>query len=896
MAKNFRGISFRIAISALTVSFALSSYSGEFDDSTVAFNIPGQELSAALIEFSRQSKITVIAPTILTDGLGGAPVRGELSPDRALEMLLAKSSLKVRRRKDGAFIILPREGKALEKKLNIESLALADSGSDQGKTTEPTDNQIEEGDIFELEEIVVTGTNIRGVKDQFSPVIQLSRDDIDITGQSTIGEVFSSLVQNFNGGISLSNTGALASAGAGNIGVNLRGLGNEATLVLLNGRRLAPGGNNASFVDISAIPTSAIDRIEVVTDGASAIYGSDAIAGVVNIILRNDFEGAETRLSLDTFTDGGATTYRLGQTLGFLDDYANGLVTYEYASEDELDAKDREFSQGLQDPTTLLPSSEKHSAFASGGIVVNDRAKITADAYYENRKSHAFSSSQTIALSQVSQQSNVTRYGGTIGAEYLFSGDWVVNLAGTYSESDFHTDIVTFSTGVDASNLFSSDTSILSFDTSIGGPLFRISTEPVQAVVGGHYRKESVDLFDFNRQFSLTQLDVEDSRDVVALYGEMVMPIVTETNNLSGVNRLSATIAARYEDYSDVGSSFAPKVGLVWSPFAGLSLRGSYSSAFRAPRLDQLIDDPAAVTLNRIVDPGSPTGDSVLLSVIADGNADLKPEEADTFSIGFDFSPDSLPQLKVRGTYFKIEYDGRVARPDVVFDPAFRVINFNAPLISDPDQATVQSIISNAESFFNFSDVFPFIPPLSPVDTKFIALIRPLNISTSEIDGYDIETSYFISTGASDLNLTLNITFLSSFENQFSPVAISQDLVDTFGNPPDFRLRGGISWSKSIFTASFFVNHTGSYQDDEASTGIFDVGSFTTIDATLRLNLEEKFSNFFTADMTLLLNVKNLLNEDPPQIGPRAIGTPIFDPANANPTGRRIGLLITKTF
>src|SRR3569833_1851668 len=79
-------------------------------------------------------------------------------------------------------------------------------------------------------------------------------------------------------------------------GINLRGIGNEATLLLINGRRLAPAGVIKSLYDPNVIPASAVERLEVVVDGASAIYGSDAVAGVVNIITRKDFAGAETML------------------------------------------------------------------------------------------------------------------------------------------------------------------------------------------------------------------------------------------------------------------------------------------------------------------------------------------------------------------------------------------------------------------------------------------------------------------------------------------------------------------------------------------------------------------------------------------------------------------------
>src|SRR5690606_19798485 len=136
--------------------------------------------------------------------------------------------------------------------------------------------------------VVVTGTRIRG-GESASPVITIGIEDIREAGFTDLGQVIRSIPQNFSGG---ENPGVAAGAETGPAGIanrnvtggsslNLRGLGADATLTLLNGRRLAYGGYTQT-VDIAAIPVEAVDRIEIVADGASAIYGSDAVAGVAN--------------------------------------------------------------------------------------------------------------------------------------------------------------------------------------------------------------------------------------------------------------------------------------------------------------------------------------------------------------------------------------------------------------------------------------------------------------------------------------------------------------------------------------------------------------------------------------------------------------------------------------
>jgi outer membrane receptor protein involved in Fe transport len=171
------------------------------------------------------------------------------------------------------------------------------------------DNAAEVGDTAlddESSAIVVTGTRIRGAR-VIGEVIELDRETIVEAGQVDLGEAIRSLPQNFSGG---QNPGVGSGAGLINSNVNsaasanLRGLGPDATLTLLNGHRL-PYDSAFAGVDISAIPLAAVDRIEVVPDGASALYGSDAVAGVVNVILRRDFEGVETSAQIGASTDGG---------------------------------------------------------------------------------------------------------------------------------------------------------------------------------------------------------------------------------------------------------------------------------------------------------------------------------------------------------------------------------------------------------------------------------------------------------------------------------------------------------------------------------------------------------------------------------------------------------------
>jgi outer membrane receptor protein involved in Fe transport len=127
--------------------------------------------------------------------------------------------------------------------------------------------------------------------------------------------------------------------------INLRGLGADSTLVLINGRRVSTTGtSNGQFVDVSTIPVAAIERVEVLTDGASAIYGSDAIGGVVNFILRDDFNGAETSIRYGAAYDGEAAELNASQVLGWSNDRARLLAVYDHYRRDPLANADRDFA------------------------------------------------------------------------------------------------------------------------------------------------------------------------------------------------------------------------------------------------------------------------------------------------------------------------------------------------------------------------------------------------------------------------------------------------------------------------------------------------------------------------------------------------------------------------
>ena len=218
------------------------------------------------------------------------------------------------------------------------------SAQSQTDPSAPSDDGVSPGD-----RVMVTGTRISGIDlEGAQPLIIISRDDIEASGADNLIDLFENLAVTGGGDgtFSTRSAGALSSSSpVGSAGVSLRGLGTASTLTLVNGRRVAVASfanRQVSFVDINTIPLSAVDRIEVLPSGASAIYGADAVAGVVNIILRNDLEGLELSAS---YGNSGASSndgrYSINIAGGFQTERTRTTLIADWFKREPLFDRDR---------------------------------------------------------------------------------------------------------------------------------------------------------------------------------------------------------------------------------------------------------------------------------------------------------------------------------------------------------------------------------------------------------------------------------------------------------------------------------------------------------------------------------------------------------------------------
>ena len=276
MRKPFRVLLLSLACSASVAAQAQAS---------TPINIPAGELVPALDSLARQSGAQFVYRADQLQGLRTSGVKGAKSPQDAVDRLLQGSEYVAQRDASGAMVIVKRTPPAKPKPARQVSMLQAPPAA----AAEPAPA------VQELDTIQVTGSRIpRAQIEGPAPITVITAEQIKAAGLTSVPDVMRSLSQNNGNTQGQQNTGgAMQTPGAQS--VDLRGLGPNHTLVLINGRRIAdfplPLNGKSNFTDIGNIPLGMIDRIEVLTGSASAVYGSDAMAGVINFILKDSADG-----------------------------------------------------------------------------------------------------------------------------------------------------------------------------------------------------------------------------------------------------------------------------------------------------------------------------------------------------------------------------------------------------------------------------------------------------------------------------------------------------------------------------------------------------------------------------------------------------------------------------
>jgi iron complex outermembrane receptor protein len=406
------------------------------------------------------------------------------------------------------------------------------------------------------------------------------------------------------------------------------------------------------------------------------------------------------------------------------------------------------------------------------------------------------------------------------------------------------------------------------------GPLFELPGGTVRLAVGGEYREE--ELTGNLKSGSLvapTNVPSITTRDIQALFAEVFVPITAQA---SPVGRIDLSVAGRYEEYSDFGDTFNPKVGLVWAPISSLVMRGSWGTSFRAPSLAE--NDPKSSGYGLYGDtlPCSHRAPATTCFGIgiAGGNPDLQPEEATTWSAGFDFTPDFLAGLRVSMTYFDIDYTNQIIGLRGTAGLLTNAI-YSSYRILDPTAQQVNDLLASG------------LPINTPINASLVTYIqdgRRQNLGSLQTSGVDFDVSYRWETGVGDFNVGVAGAYFTELKTETAAGAGFVDVLDTINFPQSLRYRVTGGWRGGAASALVFVNYVGEY-DQTGVTPVRQIDAWTTVDLHFGYELE----NFASIKgVSLGLDVTNVADEDPPFVNLSGG----YDPQSANPLGRVIALSV----
>jgi outer membrane receptor protein involved in Fe transport len=1013
------------ALAVLAVAIGGPALAAPVAEAAVDVRLAAGPLDAALHALARQTGVQILFTSRQVAGRRAPAVSGRMSPDQALARLLDGSDLIMQRAGARVLVVksrpsaVPAAPAAMETAspapASFQALASTAEATTASSTLE-TRARPQAEDVTALSEIVV-GTHLRGVRDTASPVIVLGRDELDRAGRTSVADALSALPQAFTGTASEDTiaTGAdpLGTNSSRATGVNLRGLGADATLVLVNGRRLAGAGLKGDLTDVSSIPMAAVERIEILLDGASALYGSDAVGGVVNIVLRKRFDGAETRLLAGGATRGDATQWSVGQTIGHSWDSGQAVVSLEHSNRDRVRGRDRAFAGDAN--LTRLGGTDRRRFYASPGNILRPTAsgalapayaipagqsgtgltptsflagrtnlenqqlsydvlprqrrdslylylaqaltpaiEVSADARATRRRftnrggasvatltvtrANPYFVSPTGAASERIAYSFQNELGGqrvrgradttaaSIGLDARLPAGWRAEAYGAYGVEEMasltsnltNASYLAEALGAVPDNpasAFSTASAgyfnpfigtganpreILDFvgsgyirrktrgdvgsvNLKLDGQLWRLPAGAIGLAIGGQSRRESLKVGGDSQLsgYAPTPITRKDAhRTVNALFAELRAPLFGGEFTRPGLKRLELSAAVRREDYGDGVHSTDPKLGLIWSPTAGATLKASYGTSFRAPALTEL-SDPQIFAPTTITNGATQT----IVMILYGGNPQLKPETATSRALTLDLAPTAWPRFKATITAFDTRFTNRIGQPGnenldrVLTSAEFApFVTRVSPGANAADLARIQALIDDPRSFAQ--GVFPAQAYGAIVDGRFV------NTGQLRVRGLDVSARYEARLGADPLLLSADISWLADYRRKITPGSNAVDRAGFTGEPADFRARYAAAWTHGALTTTAALNHVGDLSTDTGAR----VKAWRTVD----LNLGYAFGPGRLEGSRLSLNIQNLFDRDPPFFDALvAVG---YDPANADPLGRLVTLQLTKTW
>lgn len=820
----------------------------------IGVDLPAQPLGRSLQALALLSHRTVLADATLIGDRQAPSLQGAYTIDDALRRLLDGSGLTFDR-VDESFIVRPSRA----------------TGDRQGN-----------GDGAA---IVVTGSRIRGAPIA-SPVTILSEQTIRATGLADLGDVARSLPQSFGGGQNPGVGFNVPSSTGGNVGggssVNLRGLGSDATLTILNGRRV-PYDSARQGVDISAIPLAAVDRIEIVADGASAIYGSDAVGGVVNVILKRDHDGLQTRARIGGATDGGGFEQRYSVLAGSRWQGGGGFITYEYNRNSDLITNQRDYAR-VRPNVTILPASRRHAIVASAHQDITGNLTIEADALYNSRTgafTYPLNAAGDLAISRTRQTFDSYTL-ALASAARLSLGPWQLSLSGTFGKGRTYFQGDTFRNNQFASMAFGRyDNQTVTGEVAGDGPLFLLPGGEAKLAIGAGIRANDFEIFRGAGNIN----NARPSQDSRYAFAEINLPVVGPDLDIPLVHKLNLSGALRYERYRQIGEIVTPKLGLTYAPADFVDVKASWGRSFRAPSFIQLHSIQQALLYPVTTFGGTGYSAGATALYLTGGNSDLKPERARSWSTTLALHPPAWPGASLEFSYFSTRYVNRIVTPIPIASQALGDPANGGQITLSPTPAQLAALVAGANEFINAT-------PSAYDPTTVVAVIDNSNVNAGRqsIRGIDVQGRYQTTLADGRLSLSASATYLDS-KQQISATQPVRQLAGTLFNPPHWRGRGTASWDKGGLGLALTISHIGGVDDRRtASTG--RVHGMTTADVSLRYRIDGGRGPLDGVELGL--SVQNLTNEAPAVIATSLFYDTPYDSTNYSPVGRFVAFEFVK--
>lgn len=836
-------------------------------ETVVAYDLPAQDLGTTLRAIARQSQIEIVFADDTVRGRRAPVIRGRLTPDQAVQAALSGSGLATELR-DGAILVRVRPG------------------AKTASTDQP-------------DEVTITGTHIRGAGIA-SPLTVTTRQSLLDAGITDMAEFSRVLTQNFTGGQNPGVAGSSDQNGYSNINnsttLNLHGLGADATLTLLNGHRLAYDGV-VQGVDISAIPLAAIDRIEVIADGASALYGSDAVAGVVNFRLRRDYSGLQTSAQFGVATQGGDFQQQYDAVTGARWNGGGFMIAGQFDHNTPINASQRSITKALEGSQTLIAKQSQESVILTGHQQIADPLTFDLDAEFTHRtmyKASPFTATDPVSVNGSVTRPSVKSYAITPSLRLALPAGWEATLSGTHSDSNTLLRTFIASAGVVTPGTARYDNHLDDVEAATDGTLFELPGGAVRLAVGGGYRVFKLDLLQDQTSGGVrtVQRKGHEKRESLFGYGELDVPLVGATNRMPLVEQLEFSGAVRYEDYHGFQHVATPKLGLIYAPVRDVTLKASWGRSFKIPTLNQANEAESGGVIPAFYfapQPTPPIGPDGTVFLLSGGNPGLRSERATTWTGTIEIKPQFAKGLTLTGSVFHTNYRDRISSP--INDVLGALVN---PDLTDfvqlaPTTAQVLAIIASLPAPIVNATGRPFDP--AQVGAIIDESLR--NGSRDRVRGIDLSADYRVDLSKQD---KLNLLATASYLNDDRQLIPGQGFIDNSGvifTAPHWRGRGGASWEHDRLQLSSYVNYTGMVRDNRLAS-IGRLSGFATVDvsASLRTAPGRQFAN----NLEFRLSALNLFDRNPQHIFTSSPYFIPFDSTNQSAIGRFVSLSVSKAW